>query len=101
MEAAVYQDDDVLSAIFAVVWGVGVGGVCDYDECADLVWGVAGDCSADIPAVFLGEFDEDERDVPQWNLLEGAGVGVAAGGVESSVGRFASAVDAGETFGVW
>ena len=90
VEKVVATDVGVLPDVFATVWSVVAGGLCDYCERNGRIWGAAGDGGANLSAVFLVEDDEDVGDVPWGYQYADADVGGGAVGEKSGVGEFAS-----------
>ncbi len=59
MAAAAVSDVDILSGVFAALWGVERGRVGDYRVVAKWIYDFNWGGGADFPVVFLLELDED------------------------------------------
>ena len=100
VEEVVYTDVGVLSDVFAIIWGVVAGGICDYHECEGRILADTGGGGAGIAAILLVVIDEDEWDVPREYQCEDTGGGGKASGEEPNVCGVATSGSEDEAFGV-
>ena len=101
MATAVIPNADILPGVFAPLWGIERGGVGDYRVVAEQrVRCVDRRGGAGISAILLLEFDENVWDAARVDQLE---TYTAHGGAAwwcTRLGRFASATDETEKFGI-